>query len=69
MRCVLVNGAKLKADTCCCHCRKVIGASYVREIGSRRLFCDHDCFCSLVGTPVRVLEYRARPLTSWRLSS
>jgi hypothetical protein len=69
MRCILVNRARLKADTCCCYCRKPIGDSYVREIGTSRVYCDHDCYCSAVGTPTLASEYRSRPLTSWRLSS
>jgi hypothetical protein len=69
MRCILVNGAQLKADTRCCFCRLEIGDSYVREIGTKRVFCDHVCYCDAVGTPALALEYRARPLTSWRRSS
>jgi hypothetical protein len=69
MRCILVNGAKLKADTCCCYCRKAIGDSYVRETGTRRIYCSHDCYCGAVGAPTPTLEYCALPLNSWRLGS
>jgi len=69
MRCILVNGARLKADACCWYCREPIGDSYVREIDTRRVYCDHDCYCRAVGTPPMTLEYRTQPLTSWRLSS
>ena len=44
MRCILVNDAYLKADAYCAHCRSKIGEQYVRQIGSRVLFCDFDCY-------------------------
>jgi hypothetical protein len=69
MRCILVNCAKLKADTCCCHCRKGISDSYVREIGTSRIFCDHACYSSAVRAPIVTLEYCTLPLNSWRLGS
>jgi hypothetical protein len=69
MRCILVNGAKLKADARCCYCRREIGDSYVREIDTRRVYCDHVCYCSAVGAPALTLDYRARPLASWRRTS
>jgi hypothetical protein len=59
MRCILVNGATLKADARCHHCRKRIGASYVRELANRRIYCDRDCYCNAVGAPLVFLQYRA----------
>ena len=59
MRCILVNGAKLKADTYCFCCRKLIGDnSYIREIGNRRIYCDQNCYSSGVGMPLLRLQYR-----------
>ncbi len=69
MLCILVNDARLKADTCCGYCRKEIGDSYVREIRTHRIYCDHDCYCFAVGAPTPTLEYFARPLNAWRFSS
>jgi hypothetical protein len=59
MRCILVNGAKLKADACCHYCRKQIGDSYVRDTVNRRLYCGRDCYCSTVGAPLVFSQYRA----------
>jgi len=59
MRCILVNGAKLKADSYCCCCRKPIGDNYVREIATRRIYYHRDCYSSAVGAPLVSLQYRA----------
>jgi len=69
MRCVLVNGARLKIDTHCSCCRRQISDSYVREIGTRLIYCGHDCYCQAVGAPTVTPQYRAQPLRSWRLGS
>jgi hypothetical protein len=59
MRCILVNGANLKADARCHYCCKQIGDSYVREIPRRRIYCSRDCYCSAVGAPLVFAQYRA----------
>ncbi len=59
MRCVLVNGTGLKAPTLCAHCGKKISACYVREIGTRIVYCDFRCYDAAVETSVRMLSYRA----------
>jgi hypothetical protein len=59
MRCILVNGAKLKADARCHYCCKQIGDSYVREISNKRIYCNRDCYCSAVGAPLVFSQYRA----------
>lgn len=52
IHCILVNDAYLKADAYCAQCRSKIGAQYVRQIGSRFLFCDSDCYQCATETPV-----------------
>jgi len=69
MRCVIVNGAKLKAETVCAHCANKIDASYVREIGYRRVYCDFHCYSAAVETTVTALGYRAPALGAWKRSS
>jgi hypothetical protein len=69
MRCVLVNGANLKADACCAHCRTKIGESYIREIGTRLMYCDYDCYREAVEAPIPALGYRARPVRLWTFGS
>lgn len=44
MRCIIVNGAQLKTETLCSHCGNKIGHSYLREIGSRLIYCDITCY-------------------------
>jgi hypothetical protein len=69
MRCVLVNDPNLKADAHCTFCRKRIGDSYTREIGSRFIYCDFDCFRNVVQTPIITLGDRPIPINAWMLSS
>lgn len=65
MRCVLVNGASLKAPTSCAHCGNKISANYVREIGTRIVYCNFRCYNTAVETSTRVLGYRAPAPTAW----
>jgi hypothetical protein len=44
MRCILVNDAHLKAGAYCSYCRTRIRDSYIREIGTRFLYCDFECY-------------------------
>lgn len=44
LRCILVNEARLKTDTYCAACGERIGSSYVRQIGTRKTFCDFGCY-------------------------
>ena len=70
MRCVLVSEANLKADTCCTYCRKKIGDSYAREIGSRYIYCGYDCYERASTTPiVIVLSSRNVPANSGTVRS
>jgi hypothetical protein len=55
---VLVNGAKLKAETLCAHCGNKVGMNYVREIGTQLIYCDFRCYSVAAGTPLRALGYR-----------
>ena len=65
MRCVIVTGAKLKAETACAHCGNKIAASYVREMGYRRIYCDYHCYAAAVETSVTTLAYRAPAFGAW----
>jgi hypothetical protein len=69
MRCILVNHANLKAEACCTYCRKKIGDSYAREIGSRFLYCDYTCYGRAAVPSARSLGHRTIPANSWTLSS
>jgi hypothetical protein len=44
MRCIIVNGARLKTEMRCTHCGRKISHTYLREIGSRLIYCDLTCY-------------------------
>jgi hypothetical protein len=63
LRCILVNDANLKTEAHCAWCHKRIGESYLRQIASKLLFCDFDCYkCAEI--PVLRLEPSIEPLKS-----
>ena len=65
MRCVIVNGAKLKADVSCAYCGRTIGEGYVRDMRSRQIFCGFDCYRVAVGVPLMSFERRATAPNGW----
>ena len=69
MRCILVNDANLKADASCTFCRKTIGESYAREIGSRFIYCDFDCYRNAAVMPIITLGTRSLPANAWTIRS
>jgi hypothetical protein len=69
MRCVVVNGARLKAPASCAHCGKQVSAGYVREISTRIVYCDFRCYGAAVEMSLRTLGYRSpTPSASTRRS-
>jgi hypothetical protein len=60
MRFVLVNGRTPCRQTYCVLCCEPIGASYLREIGTRLSYCDHDCYADHCNSAILVLENHAR---------
>jgi len=44
MRFVLVNGRTPCQQSFCVLCCEPIGASYLRELGTRLSYCDHNCY-------------------------
>jgi hypothetical protein len=69
MRCVVVNGAKLKAETQCANCGRKISDGYVREIRTDRIYCDFRCYSASVQTSLELLSSRTPTLGAWRQSS
>ena len=68
MRCIIVNGATLKAGVCCAHCHNKIGESYIREIGTQRFYCNLGCY-GAVEVPVMAVVYRRGLLSSGGFNS
>jgi hypothetical protein len=48
LRYILVNDANLKTQAYCAQCGTKIGQQYVRETGSRSVFCDFACYGCVV---------------------
>lgn len=69
MRCVMVNGAKLKAQAFCAHCNDEIGDSYIREIGTRSVYCDFDCYRVALESSVATRGYYRPAFGTWTRSS
>jgi hypothetical protein len=69
MRCILVNDAKLKAEAYCTYCRNKIGDSYIREIGSKFLYCDYACYQSGDARAVQPSGFVMPTMSAWTLSS
>lgn len=69
MRCVIVNGANLKADAACAYCRNRIGESYIREIRGRLIYCDYDCYRMAEAASTLLPGYHASPRGVWTRSS
>ena len=60
MRYVLVNGRTPCPKSYCVLCCEPIGASYLREIGTRLSYCDHDCYIADCNSAIRRLEYHSK---------
>ena len=69
MRCIIVNGANLKAEAFCAHCGNKIGDNYIREIGSRLIYCDYRCYSAAFKSSVAVIGYLAPSPRAWTRSS
>jgi hypothetical protein len=63
MRCVVVNGAQLKADAVCAHYANRIGENYIREIGSRLIYCEYRCYGIAAELSAAALAYCAPVLS------
>lgn len=69
MRCIIVNDANLKSDAACAHCRNKIAESYIREIGSRRIYCDYHCYEADEKVPAMAPIHRTGLLSSGTFDS
>lgn len=69
MRCIMVNGAKLKAETLCARCGGQIGDGYVREIGSRLIYCDFHCYSTAAETSFPMRDPRQPTINAWTRTS
>jgi hypothetical protein len=63
MRFVVVTDRTPRTDAYCALCCEKIAESYVREIGTRLIYCDHLCYGGHVKVAVLALEYHARQVS------
>lgn len=69
MRCVIVNGAQLKAETACMCCSRKIGEGYVRDMRDRKIYCDFTCYAVAAGNPIKLPERRLPIVNAWKRGS
>ena len=60
MRFILVNGRTPRPQSFCVMCDQPIERSYLREIGTHLIYCDHDCYADHCESAFLLLENRAR---------
>jgi len=44
MKFLIVSGRTPCAPSTCAHCLTSIGISYLRDLPSKRLYCDYECY-------------------------
>jgi len=59
MKFVLVNGRTPRTQSPCALCCEPIGESYLRDIVTRLLYCNHRCYADHGNAPVLALQYHA----------
>jgi hypothetical protein len=60
MRFALVNGRSPRADSFCATCEQLIGASYLREVGTKLVYCDQNCYADHCKSAVPALASDAK---------
>jgi hypothetical protein len=60
VRFILVNGRTPRRRFLCLMCDQPVGASYLREVGTHLIYCDHDCYVAHCKNAVLILENRAK---------
>lgn len=60
MRYVLVNGRTPCRQSYCVQCCEPIGATYLREIGTRLPYCNHDCYAAHCNSAIQLIENHSK---------
>jgi hypothetical protein len=60
MKFVLVNDRSLRPQVRCVKCDQRIETSYLRELGTDLIYCNHDCYAEHCQSAFLLLESRAR---------
>jgi hypothetical protein len=64
MRFLLVNGRSPCRQSFCAMCNRPIGASYLREVGTHLIYCDHDCYADHCESVALLFESHARAVAN-----
>jgi hypothetical protein len=59
MRFILVNGRTPRPRSLCVMCVHPVGTTYLREVGTQLIYCDHDCYAAHCESAVLLLDNRA----------
>jgi hypothetical protein len=60
IRFALVNGRSPREDCFCVKCERPIGASYLREVGTKLIYCDQNCYADHCRSAVLALARDVR---------
>ena len=66
MKFVLVNGRALHPQSSCAFCCQPLGNGYLRELTTRRSYCNQQCYLGHSELAARALE-TATSETSWEI--
>lgn len=64
MRFVLVNFRSPCRQSFCAMCNRPIGASYLREVGTHLIYCNHDCYADHCESAILLVESHARAVAN-----
>ena len=64
MRFILVNGRTPRPEAFCVMCDEPIEKSYLREVGTHLIYCDHDCYAEHCQSAFLLLEKPGKSLMS-----
>jgi hypothetical protein len=59
VRFILVHGRTPRSRSLCVMCDQPVGANYLREVGTRLIYCDHDCYAAHCESAVLLLDDQA----------
>ena len=60
MKFIFVNGRRPRSESFCALCCESIGEGYLRDLVTRRSFCDHTCYLGQGRLAASAPEQRAR---------
>jgi hypothetical protein len=56
MRFILVNGRTPRPHSICVGCERPVRTSYLREVGTHLIYCDHNCYADHCRCAVLLIE-------------